>query len=143
MGSTHTAKVFTESLLSVIRQQRHFGTRIIISTQEPTISPKLLDLSSLTIIHRFTSPEWYQTIKKHIHTGDMFDDDEESEKHKRGSSTGLLRQISALDTGEALVFAPAAVLNIKHDGTLERMSGRRMKMRGRVTYDGGRSIVSV
>jgi len=139
MVNTSAAKEFTESLLSVIRQQRHFGTRIIISTQEPTISPKLLDLSSLSIIHRFTSPEWYRTIQKHLYTGDMTDDDHE----ERGPNGNLLQTISSLKTGEALVFAPAAVMSVKRDGSLEGMSGRRIKMRQRTTYDGGRSIVSV
>ncbi|KAH7111372.1 hypothetical protein EDB81DRAFT_671448 [Dactylonectria macrodidyma] len=44
MTESDESQVFTESLLSAIRLQRHNGTRIIISTQEPTISPGLLDL---------------------------------------------------------------------------------------------------
>ncbi|OQN95097.1 hypothetical protein B0A48_18829, partial [Cryoendolithus antarcticus] len=35
---------FTERLLGIIREQRHNGTRVIIATQEPTVSEKLLDL---------------------------------------------------------------------------------------------------
>lgn len=57
MTETDEDQVFTESLLSAIRLQRHNGTRIIISTQEPTISPGLLDLCSITIVHRFASPD--------------------------------------------------------------------------------------
>ena len=58
MSDETTASAFTDSLLSVIRLQRHLATRVIIATQEPTISPKLLDLCSMTIVHRFTSPAW-------------------------------------------------------------------------------------
>jgi hypothetical protein len=39
------AKALTEVLLTVSSQQRHYGARIIISTQEPIISPRLIDLS--------------------------------------------------------------------------------------------------
>src|SRR5204863_353082 len=54
------------ALLQVIRLQRHLGTRVIISTQEPSISPKLLDLCSVTIVHRFTSPDWLKTLRRHL-----------------------------------------------------------------------------
>jgi len=143
MTNTNAAKTFTESLLGVIRLQRHFGTRIIISTQEPTISPKLLDLSSLSIIHRFTSPEWYQTIKKHLYTGDVFDDEDNRRNNRPGGHTDFMQNISSLQTGEALVFAPAAVMSIRRDGSLEGTKVHRIKMRQRVTWDGGRSVVSV
>lgn len=63
MTATDSSSQFTESLLSVIRQQRHLATRVIIATQEPTISPALLDLSSMTIVHRFTSPSWLAALR--------------------------------------------------------------------------------
>jgi len=66
MNGTAASEVFTQSLLTVIREQRHKGARVIIATQEPTISPKLLDLCSMTYVHRFTSPEWLETLKKHL-----------------------------------------------------------------------------
>ncbi|RAL14125.1 uncharacterized protein BO97DRAFT_423042 [Aspergillus homomorphus CBS 101889] len=66
MTNTPAAKQLTETFLTIIRQQRHLGVRTIISTQEPTISPRLIDLCSMTIIHRFTSPEWYRTIEQHV-----------------------------------------------------------------------------
>ena len=66
MNGTAASEVFTQSLLTVIREQRHKGARVIIATQEPTISPKLLDLCSMTFVHRFTSPEWLETLKKHL-----------------------------------------------------------------------------
>ena len=34
--------------------------------EEPTISPSLLDLSSVTIVHRFTSPEWLRSLKEYL-----------------------------------------------------------------------------
>ena len=61
-----SAATFTENSLQVIRQQRHLATGVIISTEEPAISPKLLDLSTMTIVHRFTSPEWFRTLGDYL-----------------------------------------------------------------------------
>jgi hypothetical protein len=66
MNNSAEALTFTNTLLSTIRLQRHLGTRIIISTQEPSISSALLDLSSVTIVHRFTSPEWMRCLQAHL-----------------------------------------------------------------------------
>ena len=49
---------FTEQLISIIRQQRHLASRVIISTQEPTLSPQLLELCNVAFVHRFRSPRW-------------------------------------------------------------------------------------
>jgi hypothetical protein len=59
MNESGEASALTEQLLATIRLQRHLGARVIISTQEPTVSPRLLDLCSVTIVHRFTSPGQY------------------------------------------------------------------------------------
>lgn len=57
----------TESLLSLIRQQRHENMRVLISTQEPTVVPsKFLNLCSFVIAHRFSSPQWFKHLSKHV-----------------------------------------------------------------------------
>src|SRR5450432_131959 len=66
MNASAEANTLTGTLLSTIRLQRHLGARIVISTQEPTISPALLDLSSVTIVHRFTSPYWLRSLRQHL-----------------------------------------------------------------------------
>ncbi|KAG9243542.1 hypothetical protein BJ878DRAFT_535151 [Calycina marina] len=66
MNASAEALTLTNTLLSTIRLQRHLGARIIISTQEPTISPALLELCSINIAHRFTSPEWLRSFKGHL-----------------------------------------------------------------------------
>jgi hypothetical protein len=66
MTNSAECQSLTESLLATIRLQRHLGARVLISTQEPTISPRLLDLCSITIVHRFTSPDWLATLKQHL-----------------------------------------------------------------------------
>lgn len=140
MTDTPASKALTDSLMGVIRQQRHYGARVIISTQEPSISPKLIDLCSLTVMHRFSSPEWLDVLQKHILVKD--------EAGERGSKVGLLREIMRLRTGEAFVFAPSAIFGGENDeGESRRRSGAdellKIKMRKRVTWDGGRSIVCV
>ena len=140
MTDTPASKALTESLMGVIRQQRHYGARVIISTQEPSISPKLIDLCSLTVMHRFSSPDWLDVLQKHILVSD--------EGGARGSRVGLLREIMRLRTGEALVFAPSAIFGGSSDeGRGGRRSGAdellKMRMRKRVTWDGGRSILCV
>jgi len=131
MLKTPGSKVLTDYLTKVIRLQRHFGARVIISTQEPTISTDLIALCSVTVIHRFTSPAWYAALRKHINA---MDDDQ-----------AIMRDIEGLDTGEALVYAPNAVLDKNDDGTLIKATGRLLKLniRNRVTLDGGESKMAV
>lgn len=124
--------------MGMIRQQRHYGARVIISTQEPSISPKLIDLCSITVMHRFSSPEWLDVLRRHILVSD--------EDGDRGNRLGLLREIMRLRTGEALVFAPSAICEARDDAGGRTMGVGdliRMRMRKRVTWDGGRSVICI
>jgi hypothetical protein len=56
----------TNKLLDTIRMQRHNATRVIIATQEPTISEKLVDFCSVSVIHRFTSPAWFTVLRAYL-----------------------------------------------------------------------------
>ncbi|KAG0652217.1 hypothetical protein D0Z07_0833 [Hyphodiscus hymeniophilus] len=137
MTDTVASKALTESLMGVIRQQRHYGARVIISTQEPSISPKLIDLCSITVMHRFSSPEWLDVLQRHILL---------SEEGNQGTKTGLLREIMRLRTGEAMIFAPSAILGAsdKSGGWKSGADGLlKMRMRKRVTWDGGKSMVCI
>lgn len=139
MTDTPAAKELTGTFLNVIRQQRHLGVRVIISTQEPTISPSLIDLCSVVIIHRFTSPEWYQVMGKHIIMATKGGQSGSSHDYDDG-----LSRISCLRTGEALVFAPSAYLLDENLSPIDvRRKTFKMMMRKRVTWDGGRTIVTV
>jgi DNA helicase HerA-like ATPase len=131
MLNTPGSKILTDYLTKVIRLQRHLGARMVIATQEPTVSTDLIALCSVTVIHRFTSPAWYAALKKHINA--MYDDDK------------IMHAIEGLETGEAFVYAPNAVLGKNDDGTLIKATGRLLKLniRDRVTRDGGESIMAV
>lgn len=137
MTNTEAANALTETFLNIIRQQRHLGTRVIISTQEPTISPRLIDLCSITIVHRFSSPEWYQTIRKHLPI-------EQKEGNGDGATIDAMYEISSLRTGEALVFAPSAHLLDGHQEVMDvKHRVFKMVIRKRVTWDGGQTIKAV
>lgn len=137
MTNTAAAKELTETFLNIIRQQRHLGVRTIISTQEPTISPRLIDLCSVTVIHRFSSPEWYRTIQKHVPV------DKKRDGSNGDANDGFYR-ISSLRTGEALIYAPSACLLNEDNEEIDTKHGIfKMTIRKRITWDGGRTIVCI
>ncbi|RGP69695.1 p-loop containing nucleoside triphosphate hydrolase [Fusarium sporotrichioides] len=162
MNDSGDSVTLTESLLSVIRLQRHLGTRVILSTQEPTISPKLLDLCSTVIVHRFTSPAWFMVLKKHlagvpIETlkkrrvigSDENPDLDTDEISLSSNLDDLMTNIVELRTGEAILFCPSALIGTSKASNLSptifrRLGNGRMKIRVRLrlTEDGGRSIMA-
>ncbi|VUC26181.1 unnamed protein product [Clonostachys rosea] len=141
MNDSLECAALTDGLLHTIRMQRHMAVRVIISTQEPTISTKLLDLCSMTIVHRFTSPEWLLALKKHLagaskHTKTDADDVSEATSPSdagvrplvlKGDDymSALFSRIVSLRTGEALIFAPSAVIDVgnNHKDEIERDDG--------------------
>lgn len=146
MSESHAASIFTESLLTIIRQQRHLATRVIVATQEPTISPKLLDLSSMTIVHRFTSPSWLQALKSHL--AGISDNEESSQR----DVSEIFKEIVNLEAGQALLFSPSAILDTVNDqegdGSINLRPKKlglryvKLRVRKRLTADGGRSILA-
>ncbi|KAK2467424.1 hypothetical protein APHAL10511_000659 [Amanita phalloides] len=127
-----TTNGLVKSLLKLIREQRHLAMRVLVSTQEPTvIPPVILDLCSVMVLHRFSSPEWWQHLRRHIcaqiSQGDAFD------------------KIVGLETGQAMVLSPSGLTTNDEDKSLILL--RRlyvlMKTRKRVTLDGGTSALAV
>ncbi|THV65189.1 hypothetical protein D6D29_10600 [Aureobasidium pullulans] len=143
MKNTPAAETFTENLLTVIREQRHNACRVVIATQEPTISPKLLDLCSITMVHRFTSPDWLTTLRGHLAgASDLVTSSDDSSK--KISAAKLFKKIINLDVGESLLFAPSAVLDM--DGGEVKKLGTgfvKFKTRVRLGEDGGQSVLAV
>ncbi|KAG8898823.1 hypothetical protein FRB99_007132 [Tulasnella sp. 403] len=133
------SQVLTKTLLSIVRQQRHLGMRLIISTQEPTVIPEvLLDLCTITIMHRFSSISWFTHLSQHV----------SSQFNEAAFDT-----VVKLETGQAIVLAPAGLgvfpkrrSDVYGVGEQEVAAfGRRYlitKTRKRVTADGGASILA-
>jgi len=93
----------------------------------------LLDLSTITILHRFSSRSWWQHLANHV----------PAELTEEGFD-----RVVKLKTGEALVFAPTALAMIESSDGIKAMDqlGRRylvVKSRSRVTADGGSSVLVV
>ncbi|KAB8239053.1 P-loop containing nucleoside triphosphate hydrolase protein [Aspergillus alliaceus] len=158
MNSSSEARGFTETILSAVRLQRHLGVRTIISTQEPTVSTALLNLCSVTIVHRFTSPEWLRTLQKHLAAAlvSPFSPKSSARSPLENSEDtysdpgldSMFDKIVRLRVGEALLFAPSAVVKVSKDD-----EGRvgfhwlgseflSIKIRARLTTDGGKSVLS-
>ncbi|KAH9817236.1 hypothetical protein DFH28DRAFT_926774 [Melampsora americana] len=121
LGETNSCSNFTTSIVSLICQQRHFGIRTVIATQEPTVIPHaILGLASSLIIHRLSSPAWAQHLFRNICT-----DDEQ----------GL---------GEAMVVAPSGlgVRELDQDVVPFLTGFIVIRTRPNLTLDGGFSITA-
>ncbi|KAJ7124629.1 hypothetical protein C8R43DRAFT_1240942 [Mycena crocata] len=122
----------TQSICNTIRLQRHLGTRVVIATQEPTVIPAtILDLASIIICHRFSSPAWCSHLAQHVSAGN--------------DSAGWYQQVLLLATGDALVFCPAAVITADDCGEVGLLGREHLKLRvrPRLTMDGGASVLAV
>lgn len=157
------SEALTNALLETIRLQRHLGTRVIISTQEPSISPKLLDLCSVTIVHRFSSPDWLTTLRQHLagasRTARLLKETSDTSGHDVDTVSittvdplaGLFSEIVNLQVGEALLFAASAAVGSASAGTMGADSSGvirlgngiiKIRVRTRITADGGRSVLA-
>jgi hypothetical protein len=163
MNASAEANMLTNTLLSTVRLQRHLGARVIISTQEPTISPALLDLSSVTIVHRFTSPEWLRSLKAHLagiasdvldqtsHSHNPEEDPDDgigTQKQNTNTAMKIFSEIVKLRAGEALIFSPSAMVGLEKGPDGERGMKRlgaeylKIRVRKRLTTDGGKSVMA-
>jgi hypothetical protein len=142
------AKAFTEKLLRTVREQRHQAVRVVVATQEPSINTQLLDLCSITMVHRSTSPAWFKVLKQHVaalylnlptpsvEASDVGGDTTELPQDDKA----LFQEIVRLKLGESLLFCPTAAVAVAGQG-IGRMEGGyvKFKTRQRVTADGGKS----
>jgi len=51
LRSSVEAQKLTSDLAAIVRQQRHLASRMLVATQEPTVSGELLDLCNASIAH--------------------------------------------------------------------------------------------
>lgn len=159
MNLSVEASTFTETLVSVVRLQHHLAAHMIISTQEPTISTALLNLCSITIVHHFMSPEWLHILKNHIagasdnsfHLKKIItaysERQSQESRETKNNLASLFSRIVHLQVGEALLFCPSAIIessvkdghvNYNHLGA----NHLGVRIRSRLTLDGGRSVIS-
>ncbi len=137
LNKTPAADEFTEQILTTIRMQRHCAARVLVATQEPTISERLLDLCSVSIVHRFSSPAWFTAIKNHLGGASAL-------TTSPGEQQAMFERIMGLPVGESLVFSPSSYVSVK-DGEPGKLGAgvMRMKTRMRKGGDAGRSVLSM
>lgn len=100
-----------EEILNITRMQRHYGIRVIISTQNPCVLDKeIIELSNFLVLHKISSPRWLDYIKSSYKTNSIIDLD-------------LLYEI---DTGYGILCYNYKTIKIK--------------VNNRITYDLGKSI---
>ena len=66
-------KYITESdlisqVVETIREMRHQATSVVIASQDPLSVPRaIIELTSILLLHRITSPQWLKTSKERHH----------------------------------------------------------------------------
>ena len=55
----------TNAIVETVREMRHQGTSVVIASQNPPSVPRdVIELSSVVVAHKFTSPQWLEHIRK-------------------------------------------------------------------------------
>jgi len=120
-------KYITESdligqVVETIREMRHQATSVVIASQDPLSVPRaIIELTSILVLHRMTSPQWLKHLK-----GALVALDGIEEGH-----------MTALGPGEALVWAQRA--------TDKRftLKPQKLQIRPRFTQHGGGTKTAV
>lgn len=115
-------KDLVESITTAIREMRHKGVSIMIASQDPMSLPtEIIELSSIVVMHRFSSPAWVKHVQKAI----------------TPLQTLTATEMSALGSGEAFLWA-----NKASDKAITQRPIKIM-IRPRVTKHGGDTIKAV
>lgn len=119
----------SSTIVHLIRQMRHHGIRIAISSQSPrTLPPELLELASMVLMHRFHSKDWFDYLKS-----------------KLTLTPEAFEEIIGLERGEALCFSTRWARDLGLQGTVYERLGHgvcRVCVRQRMTAPSGSSKVS-
>jgi hypothetical protein len=115
-------KELVESITTAIREMRHKGVSIMIASQDPMSLPtEIIELSSIVVMHRFSSPAWVKHVQKAI----------------TPLQTLTPTEMSALGSGEAYLWA-----NKASDKAITQKP-IKISIRPRVTKHGGDTIQAV
>jgi DNA helicase HerA-like ATPase len=109
-------------VVETIREMRHQATSVVIASQDPLSVPRaVVELTSVLLLHRMTSPQWLKHLKSAIGALDEVTD----------------TQLAALQPGEALLWAQRS--------TAKRFTQRpqRIRIRPRFSQHGGGTKTAV
>ncbi len=115
-------KELVDSITTAIREMRHKGTSIMIASQDPMSLPtEIIELSSIVVMHKFSSPAWVKHVQKAI----------------TPLQTLTATEMASLGSGEAFLWANKA--------TDKSVTQRPVKIsiRPRITKHGGDTISAV
>lgn len=115
-------KELVGSITTAIREMRHKGVSIMIASQDPMSLPtEIIELSSIVVMHRFSSPAWVKHVQKTI----------------TPLQTLTATEMAALGSGEAFLWA-----NKASDKAITQRP-IKISIRPRVTKHGGDTIQAV
>ena len=115
-------KELVGSITTAIREMRHKGASIMIASQDPMSLPtEIIELSSIVVMHRFSSPAWVKHVQKAI----------------TPLQTLTATEMAALGSGEAYLWA-----NKASDKAITQRP-IKISIRPRVTKHGGDTIQAV
>jgi len=109
-------------LIGTVRKMRHLGMTIVLASQDPpSIHKTIIELSTVVILHRMTSPAWLKHLR-----GAIYALEEVSEK-----------DLAELGPGEAFVWAQ------KTNDRRFNIRPQRIQIRPRCTAHGGDTKTAV
>lgn len=109
-------------VVATIREMRHLPASVVIASQDPVSLPRaIVELSSVLILHRMTSPSWLKHLKSAISALDRVD----------------IRTLGNLRPGEALVWTQRST----HPAFTKEP--QRVLIRPRFTRHGGATRTAV
>lgn len=115
-------KELVGSITTAIREMRHKGVSIMIASQDPMSLPtEIIELSSIVVMHRFSSPAWVKHVQKAI----------------TPLQTLTPTEMASLGSGEAFLWANKATEKIITQRPI------KISIRPRVTKHGGYTIQAV
>ena len=115
-------KELVDSITTAIREMRHKGVSVMIASQDPMSLPtEIIELSSIVIMHKFSSPAWVKHVQKAI----------------TALQTLTPTEMASLGSGEAFLWAN------KSDDKLVTQRPIKISIRPRVTKHGGETISAI
>jgi len=112
-NNSPAATILTQHLFTSLHERRHHAVRVVIATQKPTINTTLLELCSISVVHRFSSLEWYLVDKQHIAGAGLAETSMAEDVNGNRERTNGMDLFSAgvrLPVGEPLLVCPTAAL---------------------------------
>jgi hypothetical protein len=112
-----------DHLVQTIREMRHHATSVLIASQDPLSIPRVvIELSTVLVMHRMTSPLWIKHLRESIYA---------MSEHLKD------HELARLEPGEALVWAQKATNHNFTEGP------QKVVIRPRASAHGGGTKLAV